>query len=242
MQRRFGPFACARTSTWLHGDLKLSNFELELANAWTECFQRKSRGLKATTALSSIVSAVVTKFRIDYVFFDVGPNIGSLNRVILLDCDYFVIPAACDLFSIRALATLGRTIAGWVTDWRVISSLAPLSKDLLKGHPEFLGYIPQRFRVYRGVATQGHARIIGRIGKSIGSDIVNVLRRTDPTLAPSPSTDPKLGEVRDFGQTALQSQLEGRPIEESSKASDVQKQQATDTFGGIAKRIIRSAR
>jgi cellulose biosynthesis protein BcsQ len=236
------PYRIENNLYLLHGDLKLSNFELELANSWTECFQRKTRGLKATTALSSVVSSVAKRFKIDYVFFDVGPNIGSLNRVVLLDCDYFIVPAACDLFSLRALATLGRTIAGWVADWKVISSIAPASMAILKGHPKFLGYIPQRFRVYRGVATQGHARLIGRIGKGIGSDVVNVLRATDSSLAQSASTDFKLGEVRDFNQCALGSQLEGVPIEEYSKATELQKSQAAHTFDSIAKKIIRLAK
>jgi cellulose biosynthesis protein BcsQ len=236
------PFRLNENLLLLHGDLKLSNFELELASAWTECFQRKTRGLKATTALSSVVTTVAQKFKIDYVFFDVGPNIGSLNRVVLLDCDYFIVPAACDLFSLRALATLGRTVAGWVADWRVISSIAPASLESLKGRPTFLGYIPQKFRVYRGVATQGHAGIIGRLGKAIGSDIVNVLRKTDPALSSPPSTDFKLGEVRDFGQAALQSQIEGLPIEYSSRTSETQRLQARETFEAIAKKIVRLAK
>ncbi len=240
--KQIQPFKIESNLYLLHGDLKLSNFELELANAWTECFQRKTRGLKATTVLSSVVSSVAKILKIDFIFFDVGPNIGPLNRVVLLNCDYFIIPAACDLFSLRALATLGRTIAGWVTDWKVISSIAPLSLDLMRGHPQFLGYIPQRFRVYRGVATQGHARLIGRIEKGIGTDIVNVLRQTDPSLTAAPSSDFKLGEVRDFGKSALDSQIEGLPIEISIKATEAQRRQATQTFDNIAKRIMRLAK
>jgi len=240
--KEISPYKLSSHLYLLHGDLKLSNFELELANSWTECFQRKTRGLKATSALSEVVDAIANKFKIDYVFYDIGPNIGSLNRVVLLDSDYFIVPAACDLFSLRALATLGRTISGWVTDWKVISSIAPASLSVMKGHPKFLGYIPQRFRVYRGVATQGHARIMGRIEKGIGSDIVNILRATDPSLSPAPSSGFKLGEVRDFGQRALDSQIEGVPIEMSSKATDLQRKQAAQTFELIAKKIIRLAR
>jgi cellulose biosynthesis protein BcsQ len=62
------PFKLGENLFLLHGDLKLSNFELELASAWTECFQRKTRGLKATTALSSVVANVAQKHQIDYVF------------------------------------------------------------------------------------------------------------------------------------------------------------------------------
>jgi hypothetical protein len=69
-----------------------------------------------------------------------------------------------------------------------------------------------------------------------------VLRKSDPTLAAIPSTDFKLGEVRDFGQAALQSQIEGVPIEDSSKASEIQRHQAVQTFEAIAKKIMKLAK
>jgi cellulose biosynthesis protein BcsQ len=226
----------------LHGDLKLAQYEQDLASAWVECFQRKSRGLKSTAALSSVVKSTASRFKADFVLYDVGPNIGPLNRAVLLDCDYFVIPAACDLFSVRALTTLGVTIANWVTDWRVISSIAPQSKDLFIGIPKFLGYIPQRFRVYRGVVSSGHANLIARIQKGINNDIVNVLRKTEPSLSPPPSQDVRLGEVKDFGQMVSQSQVDGEPIWRSSKGTEAQRVQALAIFQGIARKIIRLTR
>jgi cellulose biosynthesis protein BcsQ len=233
------PFDLGDSLFLLHGDLKLSNFEQELTTAWIDCFQRKTRGLNTTGALLSIVTKVAIGLNIDYVFFDVGPNIGPLNRAIILGCDYFIVPAACDLFSIRALSTLGRSIAGWVTDWKVISSIAPSSTTFLRGKPIFLGYIPQRFRVYRGQVSAGHAGLMSRIGRSVGSDIVNVLRATDPGLAISTS-DYKLGEVKDFGQLAAISQLEGLPLEQCTKGTPDQQAKAALIFDTIAKKIIKA--
>src|SRR5690606_33335037 len=132
----------------LPGDIRLSEFEQDLHAIWAECLQRRPRGFRGASAISEIINNIATKENIDYVFYDVGPNIGPLNRVILLDCDYFVIPAACDLFSVRALKTLGKSLNDWISDWRVISQLAPDSTLLLPGKPKFLGYILQRFRVY----------------------------------------------------------------------------------------------
>ena len=97
--------------TLLPGDIQLSEFEVELGQFWNECFQRKQRGFRGTTALSQIVDNTAREIDADFVFYDAGPNIGSLNRIILLDCDFFIIPAACDLFSIRALKTLGYTLS-----------------------------------------------------------------------------------------------------------------------------------
>jgi cellulose biosynthesis protein BcsQ len=93
----------------LPGDIRLSEFEQELSTLWSECFQRRPKGFRGTTALSNLVDYMAGKYEIDFVFYDAGPNIGPLNRVLLLDCDYFMVPVACDLFSIRALKTLGHT-------------------------------------------------------------------------------------------------------------------------------------
>ena len=102
------------------GDIRLSEFETDLAEFWGQCLQRKMRGFRGTTALSEMVNAVAGDLGADYVFFDSGPNIGPLNRAILLDCDFFIVPVACDLFSLRALKTLGRTLVDWIGAWTTI--------------------------------------------------------------------------------------------------------------------------
>jgi cellulose biosynthesis protein BcsQ len=124
--RKVPPFQLANDNLFLiPGDIRLSDFESELISFWTDCLQRKVRGYKGTTAISSLVGELCADKHIDFVFYDSGPNVGPLNRVILLDCDFFIVPVACDLFSIRALKTLGRTLAHWIDSWGTISDLAP---------------------------------------------------------------------------------------------------------------------
>jgi cellulose biosynthesis protein BcsQ len=101
----------------LPGDILLSEFERDLTQLWGDCFEGRVKGFRGTTALSILVTSIAAKYDIDFVFYDLGPNIGPLNRVALLDCDYFIVPAACDLFSIRALKTLGHTLSTWIRNW-----------------------------------------------------------------------------------------------------------------------------
>jgi len=123
----------------LPGDIRLSEFETDLAEFWGQCLQRKLRGFRGTSALSEFVNEVAAKIDADYVFYDSGPNIGPLNRVIVLDCDFLIVPVACDLFSLRALKTLGRTLVSWIRDWQTIADLAPEGITLLKGKPALMG-------------------------------------------------------------------------------------------------------
>ncbi len=226
----------------LPGDVRLSEFEQELTAMWSECFQRKPKGFRGTTALSRLVNQVAAQNAIDFIFYDAGPNIGPLNRIILLDCDYFIVPAACDLFSLRALKTLGRILARWITDWRTILELAPADMYLLPGSPKFLGYIPQRFRVYGGQPASDYSRYLPRMDRSIGSDVVEVLRGIDSSLVPQSATGNQLGQIKDFGSLASASQMQGVPIKDVTTGTPDQRAGAANAFAQIAEEIVKRIR
>ena len=225
----------------LPGDIRLSEFEQELFTMWNDCFQRKPKGFRGTTAISHLVDVISSVYDIDFVFYDAGPNIGPLNRVLLLDCDYFIVPAACDLFSIRALKTLGYTLVHWMEEWETIVELAPTNIHLLPGSPKFLGYIPQRFRVYGGDVATSFAKYLPRIEKSISGDLIALLRRVSPTLAPFSGAESELGQVKDFATIATASQAEGKPMKDVSVGTPAQRNEAKQVFLDIAQKIITRA-
>jgi cellulose biosynthesis protein BcsQ len=224
----------------LPGDIRLSEYEEFLAEAWTDSFKRRLGGLRATTSISDLITSLGQKRPFDFVFYDTGPNIGSLNRVLLLDSDYFIVPVACDLFSERALSTLGQTLQRWILDARTIASLAPDGAVLLKGAPRFLGYIPQRFKVYGQAMAQEPARYLRQIRRKMFESLVAVLRKVDSTLAPEPSIDPIVGQVKDFASLVQLSQREGVPIWDCSSTYVAQKLEAQQSFQEIAQQIIKT--
>ena len=225
----------------LPGDIRLSEFEQALGDYWTDCFKRRLSGLRATTALSALVNGLVEEREYSYVLYDTGPNIGPLNRAILLDCDYFVVPVACDLFSVRALATLGQTLKAWILDWQTISDLAPDGVYLPAGRPKFLGYIPQRFQVYGRAMAQAPSFYLRTVQKQLFSDVVSVLKQIDPALAPQSVSSSKLGQVKDFGSIVQIAQSEGVPLENTTEGSSDQAAQAGEAFRQIAARIVETA-
>lgn len=225
----------------LPGDVRLAEFEQELNPLWSDCFQRKARGFRGTTALSQIVEDAIELHNIDYVFYDSGPNIGALNRIILLDCDYFIIPAACDLFSLRAIGTLGQTLSTWIEEWKTISQLAPANTYLFEGKPKLLGFVPQRFRVYRGLPSSQYARFLPKLEKRIQADIVSVLRRIEASLVPASAFPLRIGDVKDFSGLATASQTEGVPIWGVSAGTDDQRNDAKILFKDLAAVIVKRA-
>ncbi len=217
------------------GDILLSKFEQDLYQFWSDSFVRRVRGYRGTAALSALVNEISAANNIDFVFYDSGPNIGPLNRSILLDCDYFIVPAACDSFSVRALKTLGETLADWIRDWSTAVSLAPDNVYLLPGKPKMIGYIPQRFRVYADSVASNYAHFLPRIDRRISADVGAKLRTVDNDLAPL-EYQSKLGLVQDFGRRAVLGQDRGVPIWDVGNSNE--KAKAKASFHGIAKKII----
>jgi cellulose biosynthesis protein BcsQ len=222
----------------LPGDIRLSDYELDLQQAWIDCLQRKLRGFASTTALSRLVDSCAEELRPDFVLYDVGPNIGPLNRVILLDCDFFVVPAACDYFSTRALKTLGHSIANWIRDWEVISKLAPHDVPLLKGRPVYLGYVLQRFRMYGGDISSGSREYARQLERHSHSDVAAVLKEVDEALAPGSLSQFKLGQIKDFGSLATKAQEYGVAFCDVEKGTPYLKEEAKVAFHDLASKII----
>lgn len=217
------------------GDIRLSEFEQELNGFWADCYARKSRGFRGTTALSSLVDQLVEDHGYDFVFYDAGPNIGPLNRIILLDCDAFIVPAACDLFSIRAFKTLGRSLFNWISEWKTIVELAPDNLKLLGGRPALAGQITQKFRVYGGAPAHDFAEYIPRIQKHLNADLVSELNRLGPDLVLNGNT---LAQVKDFGAIAAASQQIGQPMWKADAGTPSQREEARAVFAEAAQRLI----
>ena len=203
---RTGVFLCP-------GDVLLADYEEELPAAWTGSFARKVRDYDVMCALSRAARQMGEKYQVDIIIFDIGPNVGPLNRTILLDMDYFATPVAADLFSLRALSTVGRSIARWIRDWSIVRTLASEAerKQILHGKPIYLGYITSAYKVSSGRnATKPHDHWEARIAPRVRDRILADLRAVDPALIPDGSN--KLAAIKDFHSLAPQAQKLGLAI------------------------------
>lgn len=232
------PYERAKRVYLLPGDIRLSEYELDLQQSWIDCLQRKIRGFVGTTALSNLVETCARELDADFVLFDVGPNIGPLNRAILLDCDYFVVPGACDYFSTRALKTLGHSVVNWIKDWGIISQLAPNDVPLLGGRPVYLGYVLQRFRMYGGDISSSYREYARQLDRHSYSDVAAVLKEVDEELAPGSLSSFKLGQIKDFATLANLAQEQGIAMAYVQGGTQYIKDEALAAFQEFAKKII----
>jgi cellulose biosynthesis protein BcsQ len=220
------------------GDIRLSHFENSLADCWNLCLSRNRRGYFCTAALSQVVDFLTQKTKADFVFFDAGPNIGPLNRAVLLDCSHFIIPAACDLFSTRAIKTLGFALSEWVTTWKQIAERGPEGAPLLPGSPQLLGYVPQGFRVYRGEMAEAPFSILARLNSRIVDFVWKPLQAAYGLSTKTAPAKLKLGEVKFFGVLAPRGQEDGVPLWKVSAGNAAGKGEARNLFAEMAKRIM----
>jgi len=72
-------------------------------------------------------------------------------------------------------------------------------------------------------------------------NVAAVMRELDPNLAPEPSVDPIVGQVKDFASLVQTAQREGVPLWQCSSTYADQKEAAKRAFKEIASQLISSA-
>jgi cellulose biosynthesis protein BcsQ len=101
----------------LVGDLALSASEDELNSQWPDCLDRKPRAFRVLSAFWRVIETAAKEQSADLVLIDVGPNLGAINRAVLIAAQSVVIPLAPDLYSLQGLKNLGPTLRRWRIEW-----------------------------------------------------------------------------------------------------------------------------
>jgi cellulose biosynthesis protein BcsQ len=101
----------------LPGDPRLALAEDLLAADWISAKSGAPRGLQTTSVFAHLLTRCrkyETRCRkYDYVFFDVGPSLGAINRAVLIASDFFLLPMSSDIFSLRAIENISQSLLAW---------------------------------------------------------------------------------------------------------------------------------
>ncbi len=220
------------------GDIRLAEFEGTLSECWNLCLNRNRRGYLCTVALSNLVDILTKETQADFVFFDAGPNVGPLNRAVLLDCTHFIVPAACDLFSTRALKTLGYALSDSVATWERVVEMAPDGTRLLQGTPKLLGFVPQGFRIYGGRMADTPLSMLDTLESRVVDFVWKPLQNAYGLPTKDKPTQLKLGEIRNFGTLVAEGQKQGAPIWDISGGNVSNKSVARQAFQELARVVV----
>ncbi|MDR1933323.1 MAG: ParA family protein [Spirochaetales bacterium] len=122
----------------LPGDVALSRFEDTLSTEWPKSLDTNLyRPMRIISAFWQVMQQAADTIQADLILVDIGPNLGAINRSVLLSTDFVVIPLGADLFSLQGLSNLGPTLIEWRDSWerRLDHWHSSLEK---KEHPGFL--------------------------------------------------------------------------------------------------------
>lgn len=167
------------------GDIDLSTFEDRLGETWSSA-QTQMISLRAQIAIYRYMLFAVEKLNIEYIFVDLGPNLGALNRAVLGGCDYFLTPLSPDLFSIKGTENLGNKFEIWNEEWeRNLSKWRNQGvKELPNGKPKFVGYVTQQhnLRSNKEGMTLGWKIFGGQVDEAVRKNIVEKLIPLDQVV------------------------------------------------------------
>ena len=128
------------------GDLALSGVEDHLSDEWPKSMgdSNLKRPFRVLTAFWQVAQEAAVRFEADIILFDVGPNLGAINRSALIASDYVVIPLGADLFSLQGLRNLGPTLRSWRGLWKKrLDNWSTPGFEIPKGEMRPVGYIAQ---------------------------------------------------------------------------------------------------
>lgn len=74
----------------------------------------QERGFRTTSAIYRLIGEIAGAYQCSFAICDIGPNIGALDRAVITTTDYLIVPVSSDLFSIRAVDTVGQSIVQWL--------------------------------------------------------------------------------------------------------------------------------
>lgn len=155
------------------GDVLLSSFEDALSTEWPSSMGDNNlyRPMRILSSFWQVMQTAGAKVGADIILVDIGPNLGAINRSVLVSTDYVVIPLGADLFSLQGLQNLGPTLKGWKSLWRKRLDNWNDNKEknerpdfrLPEGKMQAIGYLCQQHSVRLSRAVKAYDKWVNRI-------------------------------------------------------------------------------
>jgi chromosome partitioning protein len=191
----------------LVGDLALSRFEDELSQQWPYCQDKKERAFRVESAFWRIIKRIVDEHNIDIVLIDLGPNLGAINRSVLVASDYLAVPLIPDIFSLQGLKNLGPSVRDWREEWKDRKEKNPVKNlELPEGRMEPLGYVIMQHAEKLGRPVKAYERWAKKIPVVYAEEVLNLETNSNT------KTDNQLGLIKHYRSLMPMAQEAHKPI------------------------------
>jgi cellulose biosynthesis protein BcsQ len=165
----------------LPGDPRFALSEDLLASDWKAGAAGDPRGLQTTYVFADIVQRYADY---DFVFCDVGPALGAINRSVLLASEYFLVAMASDIFSLMAIGNIALSLNRWkagieigLTNYKAEEGEPFCVRDVeTSWRLKFVGYVRQQYTAKtvqgRRQPVRAYDRILKQAPDKIEADLV----------------------------------------------------------------------
>jgi len=149
----------------LLGNLALSAYEDKLSSTWSGCVDKDPYSFKVVSLFHKIMTDATEASKADFVLIDVGPNLGAINRSVVIASDYVIIPVGSDLFSLQGIKNLGVTLKKWNEEWRDRKNRNPKPDSIFlpEGNMRSIGYIATQHTAKENRPVNAYLRWSNRI-------------------------------------------------------------------------------
>ncbi|MEJ7592298.1 MAG: AAA family ATPase [Planctomycetaceae bacterium] len=193
------------------GDVALSGFEDALSEEWPKALSDNNlyRPFRILTAFWQVAQQAAAELKADLIIVDVGPNLGAINRSVLLGTDHVVIPLGADLFSLQGLKNLGPTLRNWRKQWQKrLENWEQPEFDLPNGNMQPLGYLVQQHSVRLSRPVKAYDRWVKQIPVVYRESVLDEKKKS--TI---PAVDPYcLATIKHYRSLIPMSQEKRKPI------------------------------
>lgn len=159
----------------LPGDMALSEFEDDLSQVWPKCLDGDARAFRVMSSFWRVLQKSARSRQAKIILVDLGPNLGAINRAVLIASDYVIIPLGPDLFSLQGLRNLGPVLARWRKGWgeRRAKNPDPEAIELPGGKMEAMGYIVMQPSMRLDRPVRAYEKWISRMPGAYREDVLN---------------------------------------------------------------------
>lgn len=203
----------------LPGDVALSGYEDALSAVWPSSMDDENlyRPMRILSSFWQVMQIAADKIQADIILVDIGPNLGAINRSVLIATDFVAIPLGADLFSLQGLSNLGPTLKSWRSLWqkRIDNWNSSQEKSqfpdfhLPSGKMQPIGYLCQQHGVRLDRPVKAYDKWVQRIPSVYRESVLG----EQPTVPPKQENDPYcLATIKHYRSLIPMAQEHRKPI------------------------------
>ena len=198
----------------LSGNLQLSAIEADFSDSWPKCLDGDPRSFRVITAFHRLMEQAGEELGALWGIIDMGPNLGAINRAVLIASDYVVFPLGPDLFSFQGLQNVGGFLNKWRTEWqeRKKKKSHDLNLSLPAGKMSPIGYIMMRHSIRYDRPVKAYQRWMDKMPKAYRKYILRKSKEEWELPAVGERDKYLLAHLKDYRSLMPMAQEKNKPI------------------------------